>query len=105
MDNSFIITEECDSFFGFNNDIENHLREWREKISLASQYLKEAEKILKDGNPKEACLIQKKASSHAIDAIESLKIVFTIEGEKINEEDLLLTLSRWKSIGENCNYD
>ena len=85
-----------------DQDIEKYLRDWNEKISLAREYLTKAENYLKEGNPKQACIVQKKASNYALKAFDSLQIAFLKSGKQINQVDISLTLRKWQSIGEKC---
>ena len=86
----------------FAEDFESYMQEWNEKRELATQYLLDAEKSLKEGDDATACVTQRKASQYGIEATESLIKAMRIIGSTDGLENFESGLNKWKEIGSFC---
>ena len=85
-----------------NEDYKSYLDVWDQKIKLASEYLKEAEKELKDGNEAVACKNQREAAKYGIEATESLIKAFEVSGSTDDLSDLRVGISKWEELRDFC---
>ena len=99
----------CILVFGFNEvwaiserTFDDYIKEWNQKIELASKYLKSAEVRLKAGDKNSACTMQKQASKYGIEALLALKEAIKINKGLEIELDLENNLNQWRSLGINC---
>ncbi len=83
-------------------NFEIHMNSWNQNIKLASQYLDEAEKELKNGDAVQGCIMQKKAASYGIEATESLIKAFKANGSKGDIENFETGLRKWRELEEFC---
>lgn len=78
------------------------MKEWDNKIAIASQLLKEAEVALKNGDALEGCVQQRKAGDYGIEATESLIKAFQINGSTSDLSNLHAGLNKWKELRDFC---
>ena len=78
------------------------MNDWDEKINLASKYLDNAEKSLKNGDALQACSDQSKASQYGIEGTQSLIKAFKISGTTKDLSDLESGLEKWSELGDFC---
>ncbi len=78
------------------------MKEWDEKRELASKYLQEAEKSLKEGDALAGCSSQREASRYGIEATEALIKAMEANGSKNEIENLKAGLNKWKELGDFC---
>ena len=76
-----------------------YMLEWREKSSIAQDYLRKGEQELKTGVKYRACLNQRLASKYGVEAFQAL-----IQAQQYSETDKELVnlednLSEWKKLG------
>ncbi len=83
-------------------DFELNLKNWNKNIALASKYLEDAEKDLKDGDPVQSCIKQRKAANYGIEATESLIKVFEENGSKEDINNIKSGLNKWKELRDFC---
>ena len=88
----------ADSGKEFDANLEN----WNEKISLASKYLEDAEKELKNGDAIQGCINQKKAAKYGIEATESLIKAFKESGSEQDISNIKSGLDKWKELRDFC---
>ena len=84
------------------------LSDWNNKISIASEFLEEAEKSLKSGDKNQGCLMQKKAGKMGVEATKSLIIAFKINGATESELDNINSgMNKWRELRDFCknNYN
>ena len=79
------------------------MKDWDEKINLASQFLDKAEQSLKNGDALQACSDQSKASEYGIAGTRSLIKAFEISGTTDDLSNLESGINKWKEIGEYCS--
>ena len=83
-------------------DYELYIRDWEKNIALASQYLRDAENSMKNGDKLLGCSNQKKASLYGVKATESLIQAFIISGSMEDLSDLKSGLNKWRELGDFC---
>ena len=81
---------------------ESYLKIWNQKIKLASEYLDEAEKELKNGDAIQGCIKQKEAAGYGIEATESLIKAFEVNGSQGDIENIQTGLKKWKELRDFC---
>ncbi len=81
---------------------EDYLNNWNSKIKLASEFLDNAEKELKNGNEIQACLNQRKAAKYGIEATESLIKAFKESGSTDDLSNIKAGLNKWKELRDFC---
>ena len=86
----------------FAEDFETYMQVWNEKRELATQYLLNAEKALKEGDEATACVTQRKASKYGIEATESLIKAMKINGSTDGLENFESGLNKWRELGDFC---
>ena len=86
----------------FAEDFESYMQVWNEKRELATQYLLDAEKSLKEGDEATACVTQRKASKYGIEATESLIKAMEINGSTDGLENFESGLNKWRELGDFC---
>ena len=86
----------------FAQDFESYMYEWNDKRELATQYLLEAEKALKEGDKTTGCTKQRKASKYGIEATESLIKAMKIHGSIDGLENFESGLNKWRELGDFC---
>ncbi len=89
-------------FADFQKDFAGYMNDWNRKRDLASRYLLDAERALKDGDDLLACAIQQKASKYGIEATESLIKAIKINGSTDDFDNLEAGLNKWREIGASC---
>ena len=85
-----------------NDDYKSYLQVWDQKIKLASEYLKDAEEELKNGNEAIACKKQREAAKYGIEATESLIKAFKISGSTNDLSDLRVGINKWEELRDFC---
>ena len=90
------------SAMAFAVDFESYMQEWNDKRELATQYLLDAEKALKEGDEATGCVAQRKASKYGIEATESLIKAMKINGSTDGLENFESGLNKWKELGDFC---
>tara|TARA_B100000700_G_C14564696_1_gene632744 strand:+ start:361 stop:648 length:288 start_codon:yes stop_codon:yes gene_type:complete len=83
-------------------DFQTHMNEWNEKRVLASQYLLDAEKFLKEGDKAKGCSKQREASQYGIQATESLIKAMKINDSTDGLENFESGLKKWRELGDFC---
>ena len=86
----------------FAEDFESYMHEWNEKRELATQYLLEADKALREGDEVTGCITQRKASKYGIEATKSLIKAMRINGSTDGLENFESGLNKWKELGDFC---
>ncbi|WP_320667493.1 hypothetical protein [Prochlorococcus sp. MIT 1307] len=86
----------------FAEDFESYMQEWNEKRELATQYLRDAERALKEGDEAISCTTQRKASKYGIEATESLIKAMKINGSTDGIENFELGLNKWRELRDFC---
>ena len=86
----------------FANDFETYMREWNNKRELATQYLLDAEKALKEGDEATGCVNQRKASQYGIEATKSLIEAMKINGSTDGLDNIESGLNKWRELGDFC---
>ena len=85
------------------NEFDIQISNWNKKISLASEYLKQAETALKEGDKYLGCLNQKKAGMLGVEASESLIKAFELKSASKREiENFENGLNKWKELRDFC---
>ena len=69
---------------------------------MATQYLYQAEKFLKEGNKEKGCANQKKASKYGIEATQSLIKAMKINGSTYGLANFESGLNKWRELGDFC---
>ena len=86
----------------FAKGFESYMQEWNEKRELATQYLSEADRALKEGDEVTGCITQRKASKYGIEATKSLIKAMKINGSTDGLENFESGLNKWKELGDFC---
>jgi len=86
----------------FAENFDMYMQEWNEKRELATQYLLDAEKALKEGDEATACITQRRASKYGIEATESLIKAMKINGSTDGLENFESGLNKWRELGDFC---
>ena len=84
------------------SNFDYHLENWNKNIELASQYLKDAEKELKNGDELQGCINQRKAAKYGIEATESLIKAFEVNGSTEDITNIKAGLNKWKELRDFC---
>ena len=84
-------------------DYDQYMNIWNENITLARQYLMEAETALNNGDTLEACANQGKASEYGLIATNARMSAAEIKDEKNIIPTLQDGLKRWKAFGDFCS--
>ena len=82
---------------------DEYLGSWNENIALAKDYLREAERSLKNGDALDACFNQKKASNYGLIATKARIKAAQLQGELSLIPNLESGLKRWKAFGDFCS--
>ena len=98
----FILLITFQSSHAFADGFETYMQSWNEKRELATKYLLDAEKALKEGDEASACVIQRKASKYGIEATQSLIKAMTINGSTDGLENFEAGLNKWRELGDFC---
>tara|TARA_Y100001968_G_scaffold326787_1_gene370545 strand:- start:706 stop:1065 length:360 start_codon:yes stop_codon:yes gene_type:complete len=89
--------------FAFEDETySKYLDIWNKESSLASEYLLESEKYLKNGDKSLGCSMQKKASFYGIKSTEALIKAFKISKTTEDLSNLEAGLNKWKELGDFC---
>ena len=80
----------------------SYMDNWDKNINLASQNLRDAEKLMKSGELKKGCIKQKEASVYGVEATESLIKAFLVSGSTNDLSDLEFGLKKWRQLGQFC---
>ena len=75
---------------------------WEEKRILATEYLLNAEKALKEGNKSLGCENQKKASKYGVEASLALIKAMKANGSNNGIENFESGLNKWRELGDFC---
>ena len=86
----------------FAGDFELYMQEWNSKRELATQYLLDAEKALKEGDEATGCATQRKASQYGIEATESLIKAMKINGSIDGLDNIKSGLNKWRELKDFC---
>ena len=86
----------------FANDFETYMRAWDDKRTMATEFLLDAEKALKQGDKANGCASQRKASKYGIEATESLIKAMKINGSTEGLEGFESGLNKWRELGDFC---
>ena len=86
----------------FAQDFESYMYEWNDKRELATQYLLEAEKALKEGDKTTGCTKQRKASKYGIEATESLIKAFEESASTDDLSNIIAGLNKWQELKDFC---
>ena len=86
----------------FAEGFESYMQEWNDKRELATQYLLDAEKALKEGDEATGCVIQRKASKYGIEATESLIKAMKLKGSSDGLDNFESGLNKWRELGDFC---
>ncbi len=84
------------------NSYNDNLENWNHNIKLASDYLENAEKELKNGNEIDACIQQRKAADYGIKATNSLIKAFKESGSTEDLSNIEAGLNKWKELRDFC---
>ena len=82
---------------------DSYMQQWDEKRELATQYLLQAEKYLKEGDELSGCSSQEKASKYGIEATQALINAMKINDSTEGIQDLKAGLNKWKELGDFCS--
>ncbi len=85
-----------------SNKFQYHFDNWNKNIKLASQYLDEAEKELRNGNEAQGCIQQRKAANYGIEATNSLIKAFKESGSTKDLSDIQSGLNKWEELRDFC---
>ena len=83
-------------------DYSSDLISWEKNIDVAIEYLRDAEKLLKDGDRINGCAKQKEASIYGVTATKSLITALTKNGSTDDFSDLEAGLKKWNELGDFC---
>ncbi|KGG15052.1 MULTISPECIES: hypothetical protein [unclassified Prochlorococcus] len=97
----FLITAN-QAFSDSGENFNTYLKEWDQKIKIASEYLEDAEKELKNGDAIEGCIKQRKAAEYGIQATQSLIMAFKENGSDGDINNVKAGLDKWKELRDFC---
>ncbi len=83
-------------------NFQDYLQNWDQKIKLASEYLEKAEMELKNGNEMQGCIKQRQAAKYGIEATESLIKAFKESGSNEDMTNIKNGLNKWKELRDFC---
>ena len=96
----FLITIHVDQVFA--EEFESYMQEWDTKRDLATQYLIDAEKALKEGDEISGCISQRKAGEYGIEATESLLKAMEMNGSTEGLQNIKSGLNKWRELRDFC---
>ena len=82
---------------------ESNMKAWEMNREMATKYLLEAEKSLKEGDELSGCNNQKKASEYGVKATKALINAMRINNSNEDIDNLVAGLNKWKEIGDFCS--